>query len=107
MYLETDSKTKNSSSNKNNQEKQPSFIKYRSHRLRFPNLKVIVNNLNEIWSVDLAFVDKLAKYNLVAVDYLSRYLRIEPLKTKYATETLGRGFQKDDQTFATWKSLGR
>ena len=74
-------------------ETKPSFTKYRSRRLRFPRLKVIVNDLNEIWSVDLAFVDKLAKYNsdvkylLVAVDCLSRYLRVEPLKTKYATET--------------------
>ena len=55
--------------------------------------KVVVNDINEIWSVDLAYVDKLAKYNdgvkylLVAVDCLSRYLRVEPLKTKYATET--------------------
>ena len=74
-------------------ETKPSFTKYRSRRLRFPRLKVIVNDLNEIWSVDLAFVDKLAKYNkgvkylLFAVDCLSRYLRVEPLKTKYATET--------------------
>ena len=74
-------------------ETKPSFTKYRARRLRFPRLKVIVNDLNEIWSVDLAFVDKLAKYNsgvkylLVAVDCLSRYLRLEPLKTKYATET--------------------
>ena len=74
-------------------ETKPSFNKYRSRRLRFPRLKVVVNDINEIWSVDLAYVDKLAKYNggvkylLVAVDCLSRYLRVEPLKTKYATET--------------------
>ena len=74
-------------------ETKPSLTKYRSRRLRYPRLKVIVNDLSEIWSVDLAFVDKLAKYNsgvkhfLVAVDCLSRYLRVEPLKTKYATET--------------------
>ena len=49
--------------------------------------------MNEIWSVDPAYVDKLAKYNdgvkylLVAVDCLSRYLRVGPLKTKYAAET--------------------
>ena len=54
---------------------------------------MIVNDINEIWSLDLAYVDKLAKYNrgvrylLVAVDCLSRYLRVEPLKTKYAKET--------------------
>ena len=74
-------------------ETKPSFNKYRSRRLRFPRLKVIVNDLYDIWFVDLAFVDKLAKYNsgvkylLVAVDCLSKYLRVEPLKTKYAIET--------------------
>ena len=75
-------------------ETKPSFTKYRPIRLRFPRLKVIVKDINEIWSVDLADVDKLAKYNrnvkylLVAVDCLSRYLRVEPLKTKYATESV-------------------
>ena len=60
--------------------------------MQFPRLKVIVKDINEIWSLDLAYVDKLAKYNrdvkylLVAVDCLSRYLRVEPMKTKYATE---------------------
>ena len=75
-------------------ETNPSFIKYRSRRLKLPNLKVVLIDLNEIWSVDLAFVDNLAKYNLgvkyllVAVDCLSRYLRVEPLKTNYATKTV-------------------
>ena len=81
-----------------NLETKPSFTKYRSQRLNFPRLKVIVNDLNEIWSLDLAQVDKLAKYNrnvkylLVAVDCLSRYLRVEPFKTKYAKET-AKAFQ--------------
>ena len=54
---------------------------------------MIVNDINEIWSLDLAYVDKLAKYNrgvrymLIAVNCLSRYLQVEPLKTKYAEET--------------------
>ena len=73
-------------------ETKPSFTKYRSIRLKFPRLKVFVKYINEIWSLDLAHVDKLAKYNrnikyfLVAVDCLSRYLRVEPLKANYATE---------------------
>ena len=73
-------------------ETKPSFTKYRSIRLKFPRLKVFVKDINEIWSLDLAHVEKLAKYNrnikylLVAVDCLSRYLRVEPMKTKYATE---------------------
>ena len=59
-------------------ETKSSFTKYRPIRLRFPRLKVIVKYINEIWSVDLAYVDKLAKYNrsvkylLVAVNCLSR-----------------------------------
>ena len=44
-------------------ETKPSFNKYRSRRLRFPRLKVVVNDLNEIWSVDLGYFDKLAKHN--------------------------------------------
>ena len=53
---------------------------------------MIVNDLDEIWSLDLAYVDKLSKYNkdikylLVAVDCLSRYVRVEPLKTKFSSE---------------------
>ena len=80
-------------------EAKPSFTKYRSIRSRSPRLKVIVNDINEIWSLDLAHVDKLAKYNrdvkylLVAVDCLSRYLRVEPMKTKYATEA-AQAFKK-------------
>ena len=72
---------------------KPSFTKYCSLRFRFPGLKVNVDDIHEIWFVDLAFVDKLAMYNrvvkylLVAVDCLARYLRVEPLKTRYATET--------------------
>ena len=56
-------------------------------------LKVIAYDINEIWSLDLAYVDKWAKENkdvknlLVAVDCLSRYLRVEPLKSKFATTT--------------------
>ena len=54
-----------------------SFTKYRPFRLQFPRLKAIVKDIKEIWSVDLAYVDKLAKYNrnvkylLTAVDCLS------------------------------------
>ena len=72
-------------------ETKPSHTKYRPIRIQFPRLKVIVKDIDEIWSVDLAYVDKLAKYNrkvkflLVAVDSPSRYLRVEPYKTKYAT----------------------
>ena len=53
--------------------------KYRQIQRKFPRLKVIAYEINEIWSIDVAYVDKLAKYNngvkylLVAVDVLARF----------------------------------
>ena len=73
-------------------ETKAAHTKYQTYKKRFPRLKVIAYRINEIWSIDLAYVDKLSKYNnginylLVAVDVLSRYLRVEPLKTKHAKE---------------------
>ena len=70
-----------------------SHTKYRQYRRRFPRLQVIAYDIKEIWSIDLAYVDKLAKYNngvkylLVAVDVLSRKLGVQPLRTKRAEET--------------------
>ena len=67
--------------------------KYRQFPRRFPRLKVIANDINEIWSIYVAYVVKLAKYNhgvkylFVAVDVLSRKLRLEPMRSKTAGET--------------------
>ena len=69
--------------------------KYRQVQRNFPRLKVIACDINEIWSIDVAYVDKLAKYNegvkdlLVAVDVLSRYLQVSPMRSKSAEETAG------------------
>ena len=54
----------------------------------------MVYDIDEIWSIDLAYFDKLAKYYLdvknllVAVHCMSPYLRVQPLKSKYATTTV-------------------
>ena len=67
--------------------------KYRTVIQKTPRLKVIIYDIDEIWSLHLACVDKLAQYNhdvkylLVAVDCMYRYLRVQPLKSKYATTT--------------------
>ena len=72
---------------------EQAYTKYRTVCRKIPRLKVIVYDINKIWSIDLAYVDKLAKNNkdikylLVAVDCMSRYLRVQPLKSKYATTT--------------------
>ena len=50
--------------------------KYDTIRMQFPSHKVIVKHIDEIWSLDLAYVDNVAKNNqdvkyvLVAVDCL-------------------------------------
>ena len=55
---------------------------------------MIVFDKDEIWSIDLAYVDKLADYNkniknlMVAVDCMSRYLGVQPLRPKYATSAV-------------------
>ena len=70
-----------------------SYTKYHGIRKKFPRLKVIAFRINEIWSLDLADVDKLKDYNngvrflLVAVDVLSRFLMVEPLQNKTAAAT--------------------
>ncbi len=63
-------------------------------RKKFPRLKVYSKDINEIWSIDLAYVDKLSKYNdgimylFVCVDVLSRYLRVQPMKNKFANTAM-------------------
>ena len=69
-----------------------SYTKYRQFRKIFPRLKVVAYRINKIWSMDVAYMDKIAKHNngvkylLVAVEVLSRYLRVQPLKTMYAKD---------------------
>lgn len=70
------------------------YTKFRmAHRRKnFVRLKTKSLYINEIWSADLAFMEKLAasnngfRYLLVVVDTLSRYLYVEPMKTKSAAE---------------------
>ena len=47
---------------------EPAYLKYRTVRRKIPSLKVIVYDINEIWSIDLAYVDKLADYNKIIPD---------------------------------------
>ena len=53
-------------------------------------LKVIVYDIDGIWLIDLAYVEKLADYNkdfkylMTAEDCMSRYLLVQSLNSKYA-----------------------
>ena len=69
-----------------------SYTKYRQFQKSFPRLEEVAYRINEIWSMDVAYMDKIAKhtngfkYLLVAVDVLSRYLRVQPLRTMYSKD---------------------
>ncbi len=69
------------------------YTKFKTPIRKFKRLIAISPAIDEIWSMDLAFVDKLARHNnnvnylLVSVDVLSRVLRVEPLVNKEATTT--------------------
>ena len=70
------------------------YTKFRmAHRRKnFTRLKVQSLHIDEIWSVDLAYMDKVAESNngvvylFVAVDTLSRKLFVRPMKNKTAKE---------------------
>ena len=57
-------------------------------RRKFKTRKVIVNHIDEIWSADLVFMDKLSKWNkgfkylLTVIDVFSKFAWVEPLKDK-------------------------
>ena len=75
------------------QSKAP-YTKYKQFRKTFPRLKAVAYRINEIWSVDVAYMDKIAQHNngvkylLVAVVVLSRYLRVQPMKALYAKDAV-------------------
>lgn len=66
------------------------YTKYKTPVRKFNRLKSVSPAINEIWSVDLAYVDKLSYYNdgvkylMIAVDVLSRFLRVQTMKNKTA-----------------------
>ena len=80
-------------------QQKDAHTKYRQIQRNFPRLKVIAYEINKIWSIDVAYVDKLAKYNngvkylLVAVDVLSRFLRVVPMRSKSAPDA-AKAFEK-------------
>ena len=95
------------------QSKSP-YTKYRQFRKSFPRLKAVAYRINEIWSVDVAYMDKVAQHNngvkylLVAVDVLSRYLRVQPMKALYAKDAVEafKKMIKKKQPEKVWTNKG-
>lgn len=71
---------------------QETYTLHNQYKTRFKRNRVIVGELNQQWDLDIADLAKLAKYNknfkyfLLAIDVLSKYIRVVPLKTKGAVE---------------------
>ena len=92
-------------------ETKPSLAKNRAPRSNFARLKVMVNDQNEIWLLDLARFDELEKNNrevkclLAAVDRFKSFLRVEQFWKN--TPEKPRNLAKNDQTQATTNGLGR
>ena len=70
-----------------------SYTKFGPIITRFRRLQAFSKYINEIWCLNLAFLDKLAsqnngvKYLLFAVDIISRFFRVQTRKTEYAKDT--------------------
>ena len=66
----------------------PTYIKFRATKRNFRRLPVISLGIDQIWSLDVSYMEKLAKLNngnkylLLAVDTVSRKVRVEPMKNK-------------------------
>jgi hypothetical protein len=69
-------------------ETQDAYTQHTRVRKCFPRNRYAVNNMNDVWEIDLIDVQNLSKYNdshkylLSAIDVFSKYLHILPLKSK-------------------------
>ena len=77
----------------------PSYSLHKPLRRKFKRLKVIVTGLRDQYEADLADMQKLKRHNdeytflLVVIDVFSRFLWVEPLKTKNEQDVVN-GFRK-------------
>ena len=77
-------------------------------------MKIQAYRIKENWSIDVAYKEKIAKYNksvkylLVSVDVSSRFFRVEPTKTKNATYTARAFKRKTTKSFSekVWSDQG-
>ena len=66
------------------------YTKFRATKRKFARLPVVSLGINHIWSLDVAYMEKLANFNngnkylLLAVDTLSRKIWVQPMLNKTA-----------------------
>ena len=70
------------------------YTKYRHATGHFKRLPAFAKRINEIWCLDLTFMDKLSysnngvNYLLVCVDVFSRFLHVQLMNSKYSTDAV-------------------
>ena len=73
---------------------QDTYTLHRSARKKIKRNKVIVDGIDDQWDMDLMDMTQLAKENdgvqyvLLAVDIFSRFVKVQPLKTKQGKEVV-------------------
>jgi len=73
-------------------ETQDAYTLHRPLRKRFPRNPYTVNNINDVWEMDILDLTSLKKYNnnyrylLQVIDVFSKYLHSVPLRTKTGKE---------------------
>ena len=79
--------------------RKKSYTKFRQAIRHFKRLTAFAKRINEIWCLELAFMDELSKFNngvkylFIIVDVFSRLLRVQSMKSKYASDAVA-AFQK-------------
>ena len=88
------------------------YTKNRQATRHFRRLPAFAKRKNEFWCPDLAFTDKLSefsngvKYFLTCVDVFSRFVRVQPMKSKYSTDAVAAFKKNATKNQHPTKSMG-
>ena len=91
---------------------KPSYTKFTLARRKFKQMKVFARLKNEIWCMDLAYVDKLAKdnnsvkYLLIRQDLFDRTVDAKGMKTKDSKKTVRAFLTMITKKYRPKKKLG-
>ena len=81
-----------------------SYTKFGQAMRHFRRLSAFAKCINEIWCLDLAFMDKLSEFNnvvkylLICVDSFSRLVHAQSMKSKYASEAVAAFKKRERRT---------
>ena len=92
-----------------------SYTKFRRAIRHFKRLPAFAKRINEIWCLDLALMDKLSEFNngvkylLICVDVFSRLVRVQSMKSKYASDAVAafkKMLRKNTKPDKVWVDQG-